>query len=149
MALADRYGLPVSTSSAVAVERYPDGMDNLLAYGLHGGRSCAEAAAADESLALAHAGGALLAFMKGDGATAKSAIARARDLVGGATRRERQHVEALAALMGGETARGLALVDEHVEEFPRDALLVNQASSTIGFGGRPDREEFRHAFLER
>jgi len=34
MTLADRYGLPVTTSSAVAVERYQDGMDNLLAYGL-------------------------------------------------------------------------------------------------------------------
>ena len=51
--------------------------------------------------------------------------------------------------MAGETARGLALVDEHLKEFPRDALLVNQAGSTIGFGGRPDREEFRQAFLER
>ena len=149
MALADRYGLPVSTSSAVAVERYQDGMDNLLAYGLDGERSFAEAVAADEGLALAHAGSALLAFMKGDGAAAKSAIARAGDLVGGATRRERQHVEALSALMAGETARGLALVDEHLKEFPRDALLVNQASSTIGFGGRPDREEFRQAFIER
>jgi hypothetical protein len=81
MALADRYGLPVSTSSAVAVERYQDGMDNLLAYGLDGERSFAEAVAADEGLALAHAGSALLAFMKGDGAAAKTAIARAGDLV--------------------------------------------------------------------
>ena len=72
MALADRYGLPVSTSSAVAVERYQDGMDNLLAYGVDGERSFAEAVAADEGLALAHAGGALLAFMKGDGAAAKT-----------------------------------------------------------------------------
>ena len=77
MTLADRYGLPVTTSSAVAVERYQDGMDNLLAYGLDGERSFAEAVAADEGLALAHAGGALLAFMKGDGAAAKTAIARA------------------------------------------------------------------------
>ena len=58
-------------------------------------------------------------------------------------------MEALATLVAGETARGLALVDEHVAEFPRDALLVNQASSSIGFAGRPDREEFRMAFLER
>ena len=68
---------------------------------------------------------------------------RARETVAGATRRERQHVEALSALVAGETARGLALVDEHVAEFPRDALLVNQASSAIGFAGRPDREEHR------
>ena len=43
MALADRYGLLVSTSSVVAMERYQDGMDNLLAYGLDGERSFAEA----------------------------------------------------------------------------------------------------------
>jgi tetratricopeptide (TPR) repeat protein len=69
--------------------------------------------------------------------------------VGGATRRERQHVEALSALVAGETARGLDLVAEHLADFPRDALLVNQASSAIGFAGRPDREEYRMAFLER
>ena len=136
MALADRYGLPVSTSSSVALERYQKGMDHLLSYGPDGERSFLEATAADEGLGLAHAGVALLAFVRGDGAAAKSAIARAGELVAGATRRERQHVEALAALMGGEATRGLALVDEHVKEFPRDALVVNQASSTIGFGGR-------------
>jgi hypothetical protein len=69
--------------------------------------------------------------------------------VAGAGRRERQHVEAVSALIAGETARGLALVDEHVAEFPRDAMLVNQASSAIGFGGRADREQHRMAFLER
>jgi tetratricopeptide (TPR) repeat protein len=51
--------------------------------------------------------------------------------------------------VGGETTRGLALIDEHVAEFPRDALLVNQASSSIGLGGRADREAHRTAFLER
>src|SRR5439155_14617829 len=56
---------------------------------------------------------------------------------------------ALAAMAAGEAARGLGLIDEHVKEFPRDALLVNQAGSSIGLGGRADREEFRVAFLER
>ena len=137
MALADRYGLPVSTSSAVALERYQDGMDNLLAYGLDGERSFAEAVAADERLALAHAGGALLAFMKGDGAAAKTAIARAGDLVGGATRRERQHVEALSALMAGETARGLALVDAHLKEFPATrSSSIRPAAPSASAGAR-------------
>ena len=71
MALVDRYGLPVSTSSAVALDRYQNGMDMVLAYGVDGERSFADATAADEGLALAHAGGALLAFLKGDGATAR------------------------------------------------------------------------------
>jgi hypothetical protein len=34
MSLADRYGLPLSTTSAVAAERYQDGMDRLLSYGV-------------------------------------------------------------------------------------------------------------------
>ena len=98
---------------------------------------------------MAHAGPALVAVAKGDAAAARTAVGRARETVAGATRRERQHVEALSALVGGETGRGLDLVAEHVAEFPRDALLVNQASSAIGFAGRSDREEYRMAFLER
>jgi len=149
MAITDRYGLVVSTTSALAAQRYQEGMDRQLSYGLGADESFASATAADEGFALPHAGAALLALFQGDGAAARSAIGRARELAAGATRRERQHVEALSALVAGETARGLDLVDEHVAEFPRDALLVNQASSSIGFAGRPDREEFRMAFLER
>src|SRR5262249_8614770 len=143
MTMTDRYGLPVSTLSARALERYQEGMDRLLSYGPDAERCFAEATAADEGLALAHAGAALLAFFQGDVTGARTAIARAESLVGGATRRERQHIGALSAMMGGDSGRGLALVDEHVGDFPRDALLVNQASSSIGFGGRADREEFR------
>ena len=149
MALTDRYGLPISTSSAAAAERFQDGMDRLLSYGPGAEESFAAALEADEGLAVAHAGVALLAVGRGDAATARAAAGRARDTVAGATRRERQHVEALSALVGGETAHGLALVDEHVAEFPRDALLVNQAGSAIGFAGGGEREEHRAAFLER
>jgi tetratricopeptide (TPR) repeat protein len=147
--IADRYGLPISTTSPAAADRYQEGMDRVLAFGLGAGDCFEEALAADEGLALAHAGRALVAFFLGDGAGARGDIGRARGVVAGATRRERQHVEALGAIIEGDTARGLALVDEHVAEFPRDALLVNQASSSIGFGGRADREAYRLAFLER
>ena len=149
MPIADRYGLPVSTASPIAVERYQDGMDRLLAYGPGADECFAQAVAADEGLALAHAGAALWSFLRNDVQGARSAIARADQALGGASRRERQHVRALAAVVGGETARGLELIQEHVEEFPRDALLVNQASSSIGFSGRADREEARLAFVER
>src|SRR6266704_1422234 len=149
MAITDRYGLPVTTTSAVAAERFQEGMDRLLSFSA-GAEACfAAAVEADEGLALAHGGGALVAVVQGDAATARAATEKARQTVTGATRRERQHVEALYALVGGDTARGLDLVDEHVAEFPRDALLVNQTSSAIGLGGRSDREQFRAAFLER
>ena len=149
MPSTDRYGLPVTTSSSTAFDRFQEGMDDLLAYGPGAEERFAAALAADERLALAHVGLALLAAVQGDGATARAATGRARETVDGATRRERQHVEAVSAFIAGETARGLALVDEHVKEFPRDAMLVNQASSAIALAGRSDREEHRVAFLER
>jgi tetratricopeptide (TPR) repeat protein len=149
MTATDRYGLPVTTSSRVALDHLQEGMDRLLAYGPGAEERFAAAIDADGHLALAHAGSALLAVAQGDAAAARASAARARDTVEGASRRERQHVEALSALVGGDTARGLALVDEHVKEFPRDALLVNQAGSVIGFAGGRDREGERLAFLER
>jgi len=149
MGIADRYGLPVTTSSPLAAERFQQGMDRLLSFGAGAEQAFAAALEADDHLAVAHAGAALHAAAVGDTASARGSAARARETVAGATRRERQHVEAVSALLGGETASGLALVDEHVAEFPRDALLVNQASSAIGFAGRSDREAQRAAFLER
>jgi len=149
MAIADRYELPISTTSSVAAARFQDGMDALLSYGAGADDAFAAALAADEALAVAHAGRALVAVMQGDAMAARDAAGRARDTVAGATRRERQHVEALSVLVAGDTVRGLALVDAHVAEFPRDALLVNQASSAIGFAGAADRETRRMAFLER
>ncbi len=147
--ITDRYGLPVTTAAPVAVERFQDGMDRLLSYGAGPEHSFDAALRIDDQLAVAHAGVALVALVQGDAPAARAAAGRARETVAGATRRERQHVEALSALVAGETARGLALVDEHVAEFPRDALLVNQAGSAIGFAGRSDREECRMTFLER
>ena len=149
MSVADRYGLPLSTASAVAAERYQDGMDRLLSYGVGADQAFSAAVEADPGFALAHAGRALFALFQSDGATAKTAVEQARKLASGATRRERQHVEALATIAGGEGARGLGLIEEHVKEFPRDALLVNQAASTIGLSGREDREQYRVAFVER
>jgi tetratricopeptide (TPR) repeat protein len=149
VAITDRYGLTITTDSPAAAERFQHGMDMLLAYGPGAAEAFAAATKADDRLAVAHAGRALVAVAQGDAATARAATATARDVVGGATRRERQHVAALSALVGGETTRGLELVAEHVAEFPRDALLVNQAGSAIGFAGARDREQQRVDFLER
>jgi tetratricopeptide (TPR) repeat protein len=149
MSLTDRYGLTLSTTSSVAARHYQDGMDRMLSYGFGADQAFAAAVAADEGFALAHAGAALFSLFQGDGASAKTSIERARSLAAGATRREQQHVGALSAIAGGEAARGLGLIEEHVKEFPRDALLVNQAGSTIGLGGRADREALRVAFVER
>ena len=149
MATTDRYGLEITTTSAKAAERFQDGMDRLLSYSAGAEESFAAALEADENLAVAHTGRALLALVQGDAETARAAAGRARESVGRATRRERQHVEALSALIAGETTRGLALIDEHVRDFPRDAVVANQAGNAIALAGGSDREEHRVAFMER
>ena len=98
MSVADRYGLPLSTASVGAAERYQEGMDRLLSYGISADQAFSAAIEADPGFALAHAGRALFALFQGDGATAKTAVEQAQKLAAGATRRERQHVEALATI---------------------------------------------------
>ena len=44
---------------------------------------------------MGHAGMALFHFFQADGAAARAAIGRARERLGGASQRERQHVDAL------------------------------------------------------
>jgi len=149
MPITDRYGLEITTSSMRAVEQFQDGMDRLLSYSAGAEDAFTAALDADPSLAVAHTGLALLALVQGDAATARAAAGRAREMVTGATRRERQQVEALGALIAGETTRGLALVDEHVAEFPRDAIAVHQAGNAIALAGGSDREAYRVAFMER
>src|SRR5262249_2760746 len=144
----DRYGLEITTSSPRAVEHFQDGMDRALSSSVGAEEAFTAALAVDPGLAVAHTGLALHALVQGDAATARAAAGRAREMVTGATRRERQHVEALGALIAGETARGLALVDEHVAEFPRDAIAVHQAGNAIALAGGSDREAYRVAVLE-
>ena len=103
-------------------------MDRLLAYGFGAERSFAAAVAADEGFALAHAGGALFAFVQGDGAAREGADrpgARPggrRDAARAAARRG-----AVRAHRRREARAASASSTEHLKEFPRDALLVNQA----------------------
>jgi len=149
MATTGRYGLELTTASPAAAARFQEGMDRLLSYRAGAAESFAAALEADERLAVAHAGTALVATVLGDAAAARAGAARARETVQAATRRERQHVEAVSALIGGEATRGLALAEEHLREFPRDALLVNLAGSTIGFSGARDREQRRVDLMER
>src|ERR671912_153899 len=105
MAFTDRYGLTVSTASAVASSHFQDGMDRLLSFSAGAGESFAAAVQADEALAVAHTGAALVAAVLGDTTVARASAERARACVAGASRRERQHVEAVHAFITGETAR--------------------------------------------
>ena len=140
----DRYGLALSTGSVGAVSAYVEGVDRLLA-AHEGAEECfARAVAADPDFALGHLGRARSLQLAGRGAEARTAAALATARRAGLDRRERQHVEALALAVDGQGVRALALIREHLTEFPRDAMALAAANGVyglIGFSGRPERNE--------
>jgi hypothetical protein len=149
--LQDRYGLPVSTTSAAALEAYAEGADRLLSANAGAEESFERAAALDTRFALAHVGRARSLQLQARPADARSAVARSRDLVEGLTPRERGHVEALGAAVDGDAAQALALIRAHLDDFPRDAMVLAPATGVyglIGFSGRQDRNELLADLLD-
>ena len=149
--IADRYGLSLSTSSALAARAYVEGVDRFLAAHAAAGECFDQAVAADPGFALAHIGRARSLQLLGRGALAQAAAARARELGAALDRRERQHVLALALATEGQGERALALIREHVAEFPRDVMALAAANGVyglIGFSGRQDRNEAMLALLD-
>lgn len=139
----DRYGLPLSTTSVAAAAAYVRAADRLLAAGSDLIAGFDEALAIDAGFALAEIARARCLATYGHAAAAKASAVRARTLVAGATRREQQHVEALAMAVEGRGTEALAAIYAHVAEFPRDALALQPATGIfglIGFSGRLDRE---------
>ena len=130
----DRYGLPISTSSTLAAEHYVDGTDLLLGWNFGSEERCVQAIEADEGFALAHSAQALMLLLDEEVAEAQASANRARALADKVSRRERQHIEAIAVLVNGEGPRALALMREHLAEFPRDALILFAAHNLLFLG---------------
>ncbi len=147
----DRYGNALATQSATAAQRYSDAVDRALAGNVGALEGFDAAIAADEGFALAHVAAARLRQLRGEGEAARAGAARARSLVEGASARERRHVETLTVAIEGQAPRALAMLLEHVREFPRDAFLLSQATGVyglIGFSGSQDRNQDQAVLLE-
>ena len=144
----DRYGLPIATASAEAASRYRDGVDLHLSGNPGGEAALREAAAADSGFALASAALTVVLRDSGRRDEAKETARQARSLAADASRRERQHVEAIATLAEGEAARAFALMQDHLAEFPRDALILFGADRYLFYSGGEDRQRLQHELLE-
>ena len=148
----DRYGLPLSAQGQAAAEYYMEGIDCALALSVGAQASLEAAIAADPGFAMAHIALAREFQYRGNITAAQTSKAKALQCMDGVTRRERQHIEALAKAVDGDGPSALALIREHVQEFPRDAFLLKQADGPfglIGFGGGQDRLEANFALLDR
>jgi hypothetical protein len=153
MARFDRRGLPLSTTSDRAAERYRDGVDLLLAAWPGAAEVIEEALAADPDFALAHAARARLHAIRAEPAAARTRIAAATDLVArDGTDRERSHVAVLSLAIHGRSAEALERALAHAESWPRDALILSLPLGAFGlfaFSGMADHDQARVDLCER
>ena len=141
--LTDRYELPISTSSAIARDAYIAGVDRLFSAYPRSEDSFEHALVEDEHFALAHIGLARALQLRGRMPEARSAAANARVLAKKASPRERGHVETIALMLDGDGPAALTLLQEHLRECPRDAVVLSLALGAFGlfaFSGRADHE---------
>jgi hypothetical protein len=150
--LKDRYDQPISTTSEVARDAYIDGIDRLLAADTGAEEALRRAVEADDGFALGHAGLARAWQTLAKAPEAAAAMARAKELAIGVSAREQGHIDMLAHLVGGNGAAAHAAALTHLDEFPRDAVIVQPLSSVfglIGFSGLAGREAEQLAFMNR
>jgi tetratricopeptide (TPR) repeat protein len=122
----DVFGLPVTTATPAALERYGRGVVELLSWGRDALGHFRAAAEHDPALALAHAGQAVVLFLDEQFKDARTAAEAARATAGAATGRERSHVEALALLVTGKTDAAEAAMREHLAAHPRDLVVFQR-----------------------
>jgi hypothetical protein len=142
--LADRYGLPVSTTSGAARDAYAAGADCILSATAGWREHLGRAIETDPSFALAHIALARGLFLNAEVKPAREAAARSRELTVAATPRERSHVNAIALALEGKPIDALAATRAHLAEHPRDAMVLAPATGVfglIGFSGRQEREQ--------
>ena len=125
--MKDRLGLPISTSSSTAADRFLEGLDLLLSQNYGPEERFQQAVEADEGFALAHAGLAWVDMMRGAGSDAKEGIARARDLSAGISEREKSGIEAIDLWINNKGIQSMGVIRDHLKEHPRDVLMLRLA----------------------
>ena len=146
--LADRYELALSTASAAARDAYVEGSDLLLT--LYPGAVDAfdRAIAADPDFAMAHAGKAQVLMREGNGAAAHEALAAAKAVAGELTPREASHIGFFDLVFAGRTDAAIAALYAHLNEWPRDALVLSPAATPNGLIGASGRIGQKHTIAE-
>src|SRR3989442_11294872 len=125
----DRYGLPLSAQGREAAEHYMEGIDRALALTTGAQASLEAAIAADTDFAMAHIALAREFQYRGNIAAAQASKLKTLQCMDGVTRRERQHIAALARAVHSDGPGALVLIPEYLQGFPRDAFLLKQPNA--------------------
>jgi hypothetical protein len=149
----DRYGLPLSTSSAEAASAYREGVDLMFSAWTGVAEAFEHAIALDPDFALAHISRARIHAFYQQGDIARAKAAAAREIVARhGSARERSHVETLALAIEGRGDAAITSVLEHLEDWPRDAVVLSLPLGAFGlfaFSGMADHDQARQDLCER
>ncbi len=132
--MQDRYGLPLTTSSTRAAERFIEGLDLLLEQNFGPEIQFTEAIEADPGFALAYSALAYMLHLRAHVTEARERVQQAQALASGLSRREQQQVEAIALFINGQGPRSYALIREHLADYPRDILMIRVAQRLFALG---------------
>ena len=153
MTQLDSRGLPLSTASDRAAERYREGVDLLLSAWPGAAEALEAAIAADPDFALPHAALARLHAIRGELPKAQARIASAQEIVARrGTEREASHVEILSLAINGQPAKALERALAHLDRWPRDVLIFSLPLGAYGlfaFSGMRDHDRARADLCER
>ena len=140
----DRFGQPITTQSARALDLYDQAVDRIFALQPGSNALIDEALGLDPEFALGHCTKARALAGAGDGAGARRHAARGRDLAARLPERERRHAQIVSLVFHGESMAALDAVRDHAAAYPRDAVPMSFALGVyglLGFGGFNDFRE--------
>ena len=146
--LTDFYGNHLTTTTGLARDSYDIGMRAFLSANYGAQEAFSQAIEADPNFALAYLGLARAFMSSGQVAEAKAALGNAKNLLEGVTDREKSHFLCCEFILSAEAKKARIAVQNHVSEWPRDAMIAQMSTSVfglIGFSGEAGRE---NALLE-
>lgn len=149
MAWTDHYDNVLQTQSDAAQEAYRRGVHLFLEGGVGAVAAFKDSVAADPGFALGHVALARAQQMAMDMGAAKASLATGQGLAAGCDARTQSHVACFAALFAGDAKGCRALVEQHVQDWPRDAMVAQLCAgvfSLIGFSGDAGREDAMLAY---
>jgi len=113
----------------------------MLSYSLGVEEALGQAMELDPEFALARGQLGLFYLFRGDGKRAAELANQAHELAERATLREQRHAAILGATARGKASEAPALIDEHLNDAPRDAPIVLQWLGGNFYGGGVEKRE--------